>query len=185
MRNISIVVIATIALAAPVVRSVRIDRAKASDTGTLLVDVGDRVLPAATEVSSAWPVMNNTAVFYTRQRPAGVQQLRLFDAPSALSRTLGTVPGDVVDLTQHSRPESGWFFILTTRDDATGNPSLAIVSENKGVLYREELAAPGTLVNGTLQVRRYSKEEVQRTHGDLMKAQPASIDPLALSSLLK
>ena len=176
---------ATITFAAPVVRSVRIDRSKASDTGTLLVDVGDRVLPAATGVANAWPVMNNTAVFYTKPRTDGVQQLRIFDAPSTMSRTLGMIPGDVIELIQDSRPDGGWLFILTTKDDVTGNPSLAVVSDSKGVLYREELAAPGALANDMLQVRRYTKEEVQRTHGDLMKAQPVSVDPVALNSLLK
>jgi hypothetical protein len=185
MRNALMVMAATIAFAAPVIRSVRIDRPKASASGTLLVDVSDRVMSVATDVLRAWPVMHNTAVLYTRQRRAGELQLRLFDAPSTMSRTVATVPNDVVDLTEESQPDAHTIFILTMRDDSTGNPSLAVVSDVKGVLYREDMAAPGTLANGVLQVRRYTKEEIQRSGGDLLKARPASVDPLALNSVLR
>ncbi len=129
--------------------------------------------------------MNNTAVLYTRQRTTGELQLRLFDAPSTMSRTIGTVPDDVVDLTEESQPDSHSLFILTMRDDSNGMPSLAIVSDTKGVLYREVMAAPGTLANGVLQVRHYATEEIDKTGGDLTKARPSSVDPLALSTVLR
>ncbi len=185
MRNTLMVMAATMMFAAPVVHNVRIDRPKGSDSGTLLVGAGDRTLSVATGVAGAWPVMNNSAVFYTRQHTAVEQQLRIFDAMSAMSRTVGSIVGDVVDLSHESLPDGRWVFILTLKDDATGIPSLAVVVDGKGVVFREDLAAPGTLANGMLQVRRYTKEEVQRTQGDLLKARPASVDPLALSSIVQ
>ena len=183
MRNGLILATATLALAASVVENVHIDRPKSSNSGTLLVTVSGRVLPVATGVSAAWPAMKNTAVLYSREKAPKEIQLRLFDAPSSLSRTIGTVPSDVIDVIQDLLPDGHWQYILTLKDAETNMPSLAVVRDDKGVLYVEAWAAPGTFADGRLQVRRYTKEEIQRTRGDLMKAHPASVDPLALASL--
>jgi hypothetical protein len=183
MRNGLILATAVIAFAAPAVENVRIDRPKSSASGTLLVTVNGRVLPVATGVAAAWPAMKDTAVLYTREKAPKEIQLRIFDAPSSLSRTIGTVPADVVDVIQDLLPDGHWRYILTLKDAATNVPSLAVVRDDRGVLYVEAFAAPGTFADGRLQVRRYTKEEIQRTRGDLMKAQPASVDPLALASL--
>jgi len=185
MRNLLISLLAVAAFAAPaVVGNVRIDRPRASESGTLLVDVGNRVLSVATGVVHAWPVISNSAVLYSRQHGAGEEQIRLFDAPSTLSRTIATISGEAVDLIQDTLPDSHWAFILTVKKDAEGTPALAIVTDSKGLVFQEDFAAPGTLANGMLQVRRYTKEEIQRTRGDLQKAQPWSIDNLAIARLV-
>ena len=185
MRIVLITLIAAATFAAPVVRGVRIDRPKGSEGGRLLVTIGDRELAAAGEALKAWPAMSDTAVLYTRQGSyPDQQQLRLFDAAATTSRTIATVPGRIEDVMQHLRPQGGWVFILTIKDEATGVPSLALVTPNRGLVYREILAVPGTLVSGELAIQRYTREEISRARGDLTKAQPASTDRISIASLL-
>ena len=146
MRRVLMFLLASVALAAPVVRGVRIDRPKGSESGRLLVMVGDRELAAAGEALRAWPAMNDTAVLYTRRGSyPDQQQLRLFDAPATVSRTLATVPGTILEVMQDVQPPDRWIFVLSIKDEGTGVPSLAVVGAEGGILYREILAVPGTL----------------------------------------
>ena len=185
MRRVLMFLLAWAALAAPVVRGVRIDRPKGSDAGRLLVMVGDRELAAAGEALRAWPAMNGTAVLYTRRGSyPDQQQLRLFDAPATVSRTLASVPGTILDVMQDMQPPNRWIFVLSIRDEGTGVPSLAVVGAEGGILYREILAVPGTLSGGQLSVLRYTREEIARVRGDLAKAQSASTDRISLATIL-
>ena len=48
--------------------------------------------------------MNDTAVLYAKGLVSGPAALRLFDAPAAVSRTLATVPGTILEVMQDLQP---------------------------------------------------------------------------------
>jgi hypothetical protein len=170
------------ALVAQKIQSYEIQKPPGSLTGTLVANVGDHVLNVSSQAIRAWNGWNATVLLYTR--PSGHNQgqaLLIYDAPTARSRILTTEKLPITDITHVMLAGRENGFVISMRESGSkGAPWVALANERTGVYRREPYATPGPIHNDTVQIRHFSKEDIERAGSDLAILPPVRTSTVRL-----
>lgn len=172
--------------AAQTISRYEIRRGSGGPVGALVAWVDEREVTVSDSAIAVWKGWNNTVLLYTQpasgdtaERGEG-QVLRAWDALTSRHRTITSerfVVDDVTTVLDGGRN----LLVISMHDAKTRAPWTALADSERGVYRRERNALPGPIMNGRMELRRYSAEQIEAARGRLADLPPASSTTVPLS----
>lgn len=143
------------------------------------IDGEDRLI--STRGMKAWPGWTPQTLIYAERAPTGTaNRLRWYDAFTRNSYTISNDELNYEDVATARLSNGKYAILVALRDPQSRIPYVELATPEGGVFLREQFATYGTATNDTVQIRRFTPEDVQRHRGDFALLSPSIVGTVSL-----